>query len=32
MWQSPAWIGQELAFRLVACILLVTVFVMQQEE
>ena len=32
MWQSPTWNGQESAFRLVACFLLVTVFVMQKEE
>lgn len=32
MWQSPAWNGQESAFRFVACFLLVTVFVMQKEE
>ena len=32
MWQSPAWNGQETAFRIVASILLVVLFVMQPEE
>ena len=31
MWQSKTWNGQESAFRLVACFLLVTIFVMQAE-
>ena len=32
MWQSPTWNGQEAAFRFVASILLVVLFVMQPEE
>jgi predicted small integral membrane protein len=32
MWQSPTWNGQETAFRIVASILLVVLFVMQPEE
>jgi predicted small integral membrane protein len=32
MWQSKIWNGQESAFRIVACFLLVTAFVMQAEE
>jgi predicted small integral membrane protein len=32
MWQSPTWNGQEAAFRIVACFLLVTIFVMQPED
>jgi len=32
MWQSAAWNGEQFAFRLVVCFLLVTVFVMQKEE
>jgi predicted small integral membrane protein len=32
MWQSATWNGQEAAFRFVASILLVAIFVMQPEE
>jgi predicted small integral membrane protein len=32
MWQSKTWNGQESAFRIIACLLLVTIFVMQAEE
>ncbi len=32
MWQSSTWNGQEAAFRIIACFLLVAIFVMQPEE
>ena len=32
MWQSPTWNGQEAAFRIIVCFLLVTIFVMQPED
>jgi predicted small integral membrane protein len=32
MWQSPDWNGQESAFRFAVCILLVLIYVVQNEE